>query len=311
MKKVFLIVGALALAGMSTSCKKDGATDSSKSEATVKGADDANDIIDFNNKIIEEYKKKSKRVDNILQYVDKALAKSKGENVPFIPSVMPMISFGKKEATEVPKAFGKDKDAMDKSYAGFKSSFETIEKKFDELKSYMSAEDYKDDKGAKADALAKEIEAASSTFFSSGDAIMKTMKPIADKAEEITLKDHPLKDYIISSKTILNNLDASYDAMDKSFAAGKYNEAEVQKAYDELEKSLKVNQAKKFEVKDTSYSSKGGYYDSFNKNISDYLDDLRKEMRDCKASGKVSESTMSSLDSSYDSAISSYNNFIN
>lgn len=311
MKKVFLIVGALTIASISTSCKKDGATDSSKSEVSVKGSDDANDIIDFNNVIIEEYKKKSKRVDNILQYMDKAVAKSKGENVPFIPSVIPMIGFSKKDISEVPKAFGKDKDAMDKSYASFKSSFATIEKKFEELKSYMSAEDYKDDKGAKADAIAKEIETASNSFFAAGDSILKTLKPIADKAEEITLKDHPLKDYIISSKTVLNSLDASYDAMDKSFAAGKYNEAEVQKAYDALEKTLKANQDKKFEVKDASYTSKGTYYDSFNRDISSYLDKLRKVMRDSKGSGNVSESNMSTLDSAYDSAISSYNNFIN
>lgn len=311
MKKVFLVVGALTLASMSTSCKKDGATDSSKSEVKVDDADDANAIIDFNNVIIEEYKNKSKRVDNILEYMDKAIAKSKGENVMFIPSVMPMIRVGNKDVKDIPKAFGKDKDAMDKSYASFKSSFETIEKKFEELKSYMSAEDYKDDKGAKADAISKEIEAASNTFFTSGDAILKVVKPIADKAEEITLKDHPLKDYIIGSKTVLNDLDASYDAMDKSFAAGKYNEADVQKSYDALEKSLKANQDKKFEVKESSYSSKGGYYDSFNKNISDYLDKLRKVMRDSKTSGKVSESSMSTLDSSYDSAISTYNNFVN
>ncbi|MFN3020483.1 hypothetical protein ACK1KB_05760 [Chryseobacterium sp. TY3] len=54
---------------------------------------------------------------------------------------------------------------MDKSYASFNSSFPNIAKKFEELKSYMSAEYYKDDKAAKADAIAKEIEAASNTFL--------------------------------------------------------------------------------------------------------------------------------------------------
>jgi len=243
--------------------------------------------------------------------MDKAVAKSKGENVPFIPSVIPLIGFSKKDVSEVPKAFGKDKDAMDKSYASFNSSFATIEKKFEELKSYMSAEDYKDDKGAKADAIAKEIATASKNFFAAGDSILKTLKPIADKAEEITLKDYPLKDYIISLKTVLNSLDASYIAMDKSFSAGKYNEAEVQKAYYTLKKTLKANQDKKFEVKDASYTSRRVYYDSFNRDISSYLDKLRKVMRDSKESGKVSESIMSTLDSAYDSAILNYNNFVN
>jgi hypothetical protein len=57
----------------------------------------------------------------------------------------------------------------------------------------MSAEDYKDDKGSKAKKLQTEIEAGAKDFVDAAERILVKIKPAADAAEEITLKDHPLK----------------------------------------------------------------------------------------------------------------------
>lgn len=175
----------------------------------------------------------------------------------------------------------------------------------------MSAEDYKDDKGAKAKKIQTEIEATAKDFVDAAERILVKIKPAADVAEEITLKDHPLKKYILSSKSMLNSIDNSYEAFNKQYTDGKYNEAESQKAYDEVNKLWEANKALKFETSDSQSKYKGTSYDNLNKNVGNYMDNLRKLMRDAKGSGKISDSDMRTLDNYYDSIISSYNTFVN
>jgi hypothetical protein len=40
---------------------------------------------------------------------------------------------------------------------------------------------------------------------------MAKIKPATDAAEEMILKDHPMKEYIISSKNVMNSLDSVID----------------------------------------------------------------------------------------------------
>jgi hypothetical protein len=110
---------------------------------------------------------------------------------------------------------------------------------------------------------------------------------------------------------MLNSIDNSYEAFNKQFTDGKYNEVESQKAYDEVNKLWEANKALKFETSDAQSKYKGTSYDNLNKNVGNYMDNLRKLMRDAKGSGKISDSDMRTLDNYYDSIISSYNTFVN
>lgn len=309
MKKIVLIIGMLSVVSLQVSCKKDGDNGKAPTTAKVDNSDDASSIIKFNNNILAEYKSKTKDIEDILKYADAAVKKSSGEEVFFMPIVSP--SFTNKEAEAVPKAFGKDKDILDKDFKIFKEKYDNIKKKLEELKSYIAAEDYKDDKGRKASVIYKEMEADSEQFFISGENILDKMKPAVDVAEEISLKDHPLRKYIISSKKVNNDMDQAFSILDKQFAAEKFNETEAQKAYDNLAKSLEANVATKFDVKDTQYAYKTNSYDYYNKSVSSYLDNFRKLIRDSKASGKISKSDIDTMDRAYDSAITSYNSFVN
>lgn len=312
MKKILLIVGALTITNITLSCKKDGETAiGSKTDIKVDNSTDADAIIDFNNKYIDEYQKKSKFVNEVISYANAALEKSKGGNVLIMPLVIPPILSVNGKVAEVPKSFGKIKDNIDTSFKTYTSTYDVINATYDALKSHMAAEDYKDDKGAKVEIMVKEIQENSTQFLDSGDNILLVMNDAVDKAEEITLKDHPIKDYIIASKKVMKELDQSYNVLEKQLVANKYDDVATQKAYDSLEKALTSNRNKKFETKDSAFQYKGNSYDSFNKSISNYLDSMRKLMRDAKASGKISEADLNTIDSRYDSAISSYNTFIN
>jgi hypothetical protein len=269
---------------------------------------DANAIIDFNNNFIDSYKSTSKHIERILKYADEAVAKSKGENVLIMPIVLSSMDYSFSKIKEVPSGFDKEKAAIEKEFSIYKAKKENIDKKIEELKSYMTSEDYKDDKGAKAEAIRKEIEADANAFYTAGENIMTRIKPATDAAEEIILKDHPMKEYIISSKNLMNSLDSVIDVLGKQYS-GQFNEAEAQKKYDEYAK-LEANAKLNFDVKDRQYSYKKSQFEIFNKNASNFLDLYRKLIRDAKEKGKIQDNDIQQIDSSYESVLSAYNSFV-
>jgi hypothetical protein len=73
--------------------------------------------------------------------------------------------------------------------------------------------------------------------------------------QKVILKDHPMKEYIISSKNVMNSLDSVIDLLGKQYE-GKFNEAEAQKKYDEFARLVEANSKMDFNVKDQQYSYK-------------------------------------------------------
>jgi len=309
MKKIIVLAMALTFTSVSViSCKKD-LSKLGKSVLDVGGTDNANAIIDFNNNFLDSYKSTSKRIDGILNYADAAVAKSKGENVLIMPIVLSSMDHSFSKIKEVPSGFDKDKAAIETDFNTYKAKKESIGKKFEELQSYMNSEDYKDDKGAKAEAIKKDLETEAQAFFTAGENIITKIKPATDAAESIVLKDHPMKEYIISSKSVMSSLDAVLDVLDKQYA-GKFDEAEAQKKYDEFAKAAEANAKLEFNVKDPQYSYKKSQFEYFNKSASGFLDNYRKLIRDSEAAGKISDTDIQQIDSSYESVLNAYNSFV-
>jgi hypothetical protein len=209
----------------------------------------------------------------------------------------------------VPSGFENDKKIIETDFNTYKTKRENIEKKFEELKSYITSEDYKDDQGAKAEALQKDINAEAQAFFTAGENILTKIKPATDAAEEVILKDHPMKEFIISSKSLMSSMDSVMDVLDKQYA-GSFNEAEAQKKYDEFEKIVTMNTNKEFNVKEQQYAYKKTQFENVNKNASDFLDKFRKLIRDSKSTGKIADSNIQEMDSAYESVLNSYNSFV-
>lgn len=226
-----------------------------------------------------------------------------------MPIVLSSMDYSFSKIKEVPSGFDKEKAAIEKEFSIYKAKKENIDKKIEELKSYMTSEDYKDDKGAKAEAIRKEIEADANAFYTAGENIITRIKPATDAAEEIILKDHPMKEYIISSKNVMNSLDSVINVLGKQYS-GQFNEAEAQKKYDEYAKAVEANAKLNFDVKDRQYSYKKSQFEIFNKNASNFLDLYRKLIRDAKKKGKIQDNDIQQIDSSYESVLSAYNSFV-
>ncbi|WP_089855696.1 DUF3829 domain-containing protein [Chryseobacterium taeanense] len=307
MKKMMMIALALSVSVTVVSCKKG--LDKIENAVAQAGEDQSQAIIDFNNNFLESYKSSSRHVENIIDYAESAVKKSKGETVYSMPMVINTMDYSLSKIKGVPSGFDSEQKIIEAELNTYKVKRENIDKKYDELKSYITSEDYKDDQGAKALALQKDIEAEAKAFFTAGENIVTKIKPATEAAEEVILKDHPLRDYIISSKSVMNDLDAVMDVLDKQYAQG-FNEAEAQKKYNELEKAVDVNAKKEFDVKGQQYAYKKSLFENFNKRATEFLDKYRKLIRDSKSSNKIPDSNIQEISSSYDSVLNSYNSFV-
>lgn len=308
MKKMMILAMAISLTTSVVSCKK-GADKMGSTILNLGGESEANAIIDFNNNFVDSYKNTTKSLERFLKYADDVVAKSKDAKFMVLPLMTTTMDYTLSRIKEVPSGFGKDKAAIEADFNIYKSKKENIEKKIEELKSYMNSEDYKDDKGAKAEAIKKEIEADADALYTSGESVMAKIKPATDAAEEVILKDHPMKEYIMSSKNVMNSMDSVVDLLGKQYT-GKFNEAEAQKKYDEFSKLVEANSKMNFNVKDQQYSYKKSQFETFNKTASGFLDKYRKLIRDSKEAGKIPDNDLQQIDSSYESVLSAYNTFV-
>jgi len=307
MKKLMMLAVALSLSAVPVSCKKE----IGKLGSTVLngGKNEADAVIGFNNDFLDSYKMTSDRVESIMKYADAAVTKAKGGDVLIMPMVTGSVDYAISKIKDVPSGFDKNRAAIEKDFQTYKAKKESIDKKFEELKSYMSAEDFKDDKGAKAETLNQEIQAEAQVLFETGERIITNIKPATDAAEETILKDHPMKEYIISSKKVMNALDSAYDTLNKQHETG-FNAAEAQKKYDELAAAVEQNSKLDFKVSNTMYTHKKSNFESVNKNAESFLDTYRRLMRNAKDSGKISDSDIQSIGYAYDAVLNSYNIFV-
>jgi len=304
---MMMIALALSVSATVVSCKKG--LDKIENAVKQAGEDQSQAIIDFNNNFLESYKSSSRHIDNIIKYAEAAVKKSKGETVYSMPVVINSMDYSLSKIKGVPSGFDSEQKIIEADLNTYKAKRESIEKKYEELKSYITSEDYKDDQGAKALALQKDIDAEAKAFFTVGENIVTKIKPATEAAEEIILKDHPMRDYIVSSKSVMNDLDAVMDILDKQYTQG-FNEAEAQKKYNELEKAVDVNTKKEFNVKAQQYAYKKTQFENFNKNATDFLDKYRKLIRDSKSSNRIPDSNIQEISSAYDSVLNSYNSFV-
>lgn len=307
MKKVMMVALALSLSAASVSCKKG--MDKIGNAVLKAGENESQAIIDFNNDFLDSYKSSSRHIENIVKYAEAAVKKSKGETVYSMPVIISSMDYALSKIKEVPSGFEKDKTLVEADFNTYKAKKESIGKKFEELKSYITSEDYKDDKGAKAEALKKDIDAEAQAFFTAGENILTKIKPATDAAEEVILKDHPMKEFILSSKTLMSSMDSVIGVLDKQYTEG-FNEAEAQKKYDEFEKVVADNTKKVFNVKEQQYAYKKTEFENVNKKAADFLDKYRKLIRDSKSTGKISDSNIQQIDSAYESVLNSYNSFV-
>jgi len=309
MKKILIsvLLGAAMVAAV-TSCKNETKTNAEGKEVVeVSNAGDANAIIEFNNNLLQKRERRNAHIVRIANYIDRVDDYISGRTPVLIApiAVMDMSKTG-----DVPAAVGKDKEQLEKWVEESASKYGVIKEKTDELAAYLKAEDYKDDKGAKATALKEEIAKSVTAYRDIEEKINSVMQPLADSAEQIILKDHPLREYIIGNKKVFAGAENITTMINGQFESSSFDAAAVKKAYNSLEADVKTNSERVFKVEDKAYETKKGYYDNFNKEAESFLGTVRKVLRDAEPSHKFTEQQVSEVNSAVEDLLSRYNNFV-
>jgi hypothetical protein len=312
MKKIIIASSILVAVFSLNSCDK--IKDQMKKVESTKidsfsanSGDENRDIIKFNNAMVKLdndqtsfIKDFSDRLDRMDEFVKQSLSSS--NSYAIAPIFTPVISRMYDEV-EVPKVLD----------GPIKGQLETMNSTITELKAlnkelatYKEAQDWKDDKGKKLAEIRTKADALISENRKAADALFATLEKKADVAEVAILKDHPLKEQILSSKEILNLVqkivDDSYEYDDVNAYKTKFDQQ-----YQQLEKLYSANIAKTLP---SGEEAKSRSYQNFNDAVNRFLGDMRIAKRSLADNASSLNSDLDGLDSQAKTVLSNYNSFV-
>jgi hypothetical protein len=198
-----------------------------------------------------------------------------------------------------------DQQFFKEKVTNYMAVYTSLKKSNDELHDYLTAQDYKDDKGAKGLVLLDSVRSKVQQAYILKSELMKKVEVVADASEEVILKDSPLKDYIIAMKGDMKDIRAFIDLLESDKYAAVADKAKTQ--YDALEAAQAKHAA--LDLSNAKKSTKDVQFTAFYERLHSFLLDARKVLRNGAEKGDLSESDLSTLNSDYDSLISSYNSF--
>ena len=280
---------------------------------SASGQQEANEVIEYYNNALELYKTyNNSYINQGVNYIQKAqeYVEKKATGALAIKPIKPifMIISPTKENKEVPKAFGDKQETIKKAMKEMKQSVEAIRNLIDATTSYLDTENYKDDNGKKLNDHQKEAESQALAFDKNAKTLLDTMKPIVAQAEESSLEDHPLKEHILSSKSLIAQTENFIKEVETQAENERLDDAKLQNLYTAIEEQVAKNE--KLEISNKEYASRKSSFEFFNKSVREYLGAARKLIRNAKEAKEFSERDYQELNSNYNQLINAYNNFV-
>jgi hypothetical protein len=297
----------VALLLTTVSCKyfsKPGAYNDNSSSA-------ASNIIEYTNLIVDISNNHNRYLEQVAQNADKI---EKGLQKPddrfsFIglskPFNYPMRYSKLKPEEPVSDLSKEDQQFFKEKVTNYMAVYTSLKKSNDELHDYLTAQDYKDDKGAKGFLLVDSVRSKVQQAYVLKSELMKKVEVVADASEEVILKDSPLKDYIIAMKSDMKDIRGFIDLLESDKYAVVADKAKTQ--YDALEAAQAKHAA--LDLSNAKKSTKDAQFTAFYERLHSFLLNARKVLRNGAENGDLTESDLSTLNSDYDSLISSYNSF--
>ncbi|RAJ26334.1 hypothetical protein [Pedobacter cryoconitis] len=322
MKKTIIYTSyCVALLLTTVSCKdqkkKDKNTQDSTSETAKFGAaDTASRVIEYTNLVVDMANSHNAYLKNILGNTEKieSALKNPEDKFGFLGIIHPhVVKFtvnnmnGVTIENPVPE-LGKENQAYFKmQVTQYNTKFEKMNTDYKQLRDYLTAQDYKDDKGAKGYALIDTIRGTVQELYTGKIVLMKKVNEIADAAEIVVLKDSPLKEYIIAMKTDMKNIRNFVDLLSDNANSYTKISAKAQADFAALESAQTKNAT--LNMENAKKANKEGNYKNFYESFHNLLLRTKKTLRDARESGKLTSNAIEELDSGYDGLIRNYNYF--
>ena len=307
MKKIllpFLLVSSIVL---TVSCKKETDSENNPTEVAVNTNENANDIIEFSNNLLNVSRLRAENIDKIEKYSHDVTQRL---NKTSPVSIAPVLASISKREGEVPAAYGSAQADLQKQIQELDTQYSAVENHLKELVAYMNASEFQNDEGAKGKSLMTDLQKSIEVYETNYHALSTKLIPIVDDAEAVVLKDHPMKDYIIGSKKAIYQSDAMLELIYDQFDKEAYDAVVFKTTYEQLEKTITASKNRLWNVSDANYSGKEANYNAFNDRLVSYLQSVQGMMQEANGSKSISEGQLSTVSSHYDSMIESYNAFI-
>lgn len=300
------LIAALMLSTVSCKyfTKKNGTYNEKSSSA-------ASNIIEYTNLIVDMSNNHNRYLDQAASNTDRIEKGLQNPNDPFSfsgiikPFNLPAHYSKLKVEEPVSDLSNEDQKFFKEKVTGYMAVYNSLKKSNDELHDYLTAQDYKDDKGAKGFVLLDSVRAKIQQAYVLKNELMKKVEVVADASEEVILKDSPLKDYIIAMKSDMKNIRQFIDLLESDKYAAVADKAKAQ--YDSLDAAQA--QHAKLDLGNAKKANKDTQFTAFYERLHSFLLDARKMLRNGTEKGDLTESDLSTLNSDYDSLISSYNSF--
>jgi hypothetical protein len=300
---------------MLSACKsKSGKTNFGFSDES--SASDANKIISYTNDIIDVLKEYNDAAKKAVNYYGQLEDKMNGKS-SFLMSNTSM-NFLFTAASQAKNAFGAPTEALGNDKKFFKDSVGTYHKLFkafisndSTLNLYVKAEDFKDDQFAKGKDLVNKQYEIYPQLIRLREVIGNKIDQVAEAAEEISLKDSPIKGAYKAAKTDLAKLKKVADMIAIKAADEKYTDVEltaIETNYNELMASIDNN--KDVDKEQLEKEHKTAMYSSFYKSLLNNVSEIKPIVRNIKETKKLSESDYNTLNNRYESVVSSYNSWV-
>jgi hypothetical protein len=318
MKKTahWLIFPAFMMTTLMFSCQNHEKGAKANTQYAKANDDDANSIIKYNNGLLalgdsrDSYLKRLSNSVNGMRSIFENPKSAVPTIGPFEPFETPYIPRLGENPSDPPNALSSsDKKFFKDSVTRLNELYTQIKAVYKGMRDYQKAQDYKDDNGAKGKALIDSINILGNRYYQLDDHIRAKISLIADDAERIILKDHPLKDFIYAMKDDRTKVAEMSVLLDSCANNYKASEAKAQAAFQALKSQNEKHTAMSFPGR-SEYASKKIYFGRFNESVNDFLLDLKRIMRDASASGKITEDNLKLLDSKRETIRTYYNNFV-
>ncbi|MBB6129471.1 DUF3829 domain-containing protein [Mucilaginibacter lappiensis] len=317
MKKTarLLIFPAFIVTTFIISCQNRDKGSKAKTPYAESNGDDANSIIKYNNGLLalddsrDHYLKSlGSNIRNMRKIFDDPKAP-----IPYMgigPYEMPYIPRLGENPSNPPGALNSsDKKFFKDNVAQLNALYAQIKGVYKTMSDYVKAQDYKDDNGAKGKALIDSIDNLGNKYYKLDDQIRAKLSLIADDAECVILKDHPLKEYIYSMKDDRTKVAEINTLLDSCANNYKASEARAQAAFQALKAENEKHTAMTLPGGE-QYASQKNNFGRFNEAVNDFLLELKRIMRDASSSGKITDDNLKSLDSKKETIRTYYNNFV-
>jgi len=308
----------LAVAVSFTACKSGDKKENkgkTETEYADAGDDDANEIVEYNNVLVNLTDKNNaylKRLGENLEKFAKGLD-NPNDRFAFIGIVSPYASStfsnSKLKPETPPSALSSDDQKYFKeNVAGMNETLTKIKDAYKSLDDYIKAEDWKDDKSVKGKKLIDSMYAMSKTYYKYDENLLAKLEVIGDDAERVILKTHPLKDYIFAMKDDRKAV-GEFNKLLLETKNFKADEAKIKSTYETLT-AQNTKHSEMAAPDATKFPSKDGSFKTFNESFKDYLIEAKKTIRDASTSGKLAENDLEELIRKHDYMRTTYNYFV-